>query len=78
MSSRCAADAALTRAEFAAAMDFAASKIISSKLRLSSASYQEKYTACNTSFRQHAHTISFRLSEERIRILTFSQSYSEI
>jgi len=38
MSSRCAADAALTSAEFAAAMDLAASKIISSKFRLSSAS----------------------------------------
>jgi hypothetical protein len=38
MSSRCAADAAFTRAEFAAAMDLAASRIISSKFRLSSAS----------------------------------------
>ena len=38
ISSRCAADAALTSAEFAAAMDLAASKIISSKFRLSSAS----------------------------------------
>lgn len=43
MSSRCAADAAFTSAEFAAAMDLAASKIISSKLRLSSASYQQKH-----------------------------------
>jgi len=38
ISSRCAADAALTSAEFAAAIDLAASKIISSKFRLSSAS----------------------------------------
>jgi len=38
MSSLCAAEAALTKADVAAAIDFAASKIISSKFRLSSAS----------------------------------------
>jgi hypothetical protein len=43
MSSLCAADAAFTSAEFAAAMDFAASKIISSKFRFSSASCQQKH-----------------------------------
>jgi hypothetical protein len=43
MSSLCAAEAAFTRAEFAAAIDFAASKIISSKLRFSSASCQQKH-----------------------------------
>jgi hypothetical protein len=43
MSSLCAAEAAFTSAEFAAAMDFAASKIISSKLRFSSASCQQKH-----------------------------------
>ena len=40
ISSRWAAEAALTRAEVAAAIDLAASKIISSKLKLSSVSWR--------------------------------------
>lgn len=42
ISSLCAEDAAFTRAEVAAAMDLAASRIISSKFRLSSASYKQQ------------------------------------
>ena len=40
INSRWAADAAFTRADVAAAIDLAASRIISSKLKLSSVSYQ--------------------------------------
>jgi hypothetical protein len=55
MSSLCAADAAFTSAEFAAAMDLAASMIISSKLRFSSASCQQKHDSIGPILQQTLH-----------------------
>lgn len=74
MSSRCAADAAFTRADVAAAMDLAASKITSSKFHeASGVSYTQ--TTCGKLFCKTIKNIIFNQSHTHIDAITVQQYY---